>query len=134
MEIINPTIWARPKGYSNGIKASAGRLVLIAGQIAWDERQRMVGRGHFAIQFDQALANVLTVLREAGGQAEHLVKLTIFVTDKEAYRRQQQEIGQAYRRRMGKHYPAMSLVEVKSLLEDDALVEIEAMAVIESIP
>ena len=131
MEIINPPTWAQPKGYNNGIKAGVGNLVFIAGQVAWDENQQIVGRGNFIRQFDQALANVLTVLREAGGRPEHLVKLTIFVTDKQAYQRQQAEIGQAYRRRMGKHYPAMTLVEVKSLLEDDALIEMEGMAVIE---
>lgn len=131
MEIINPPTWAKPKGYNNGIKANAGRLVFIAGQVAWDEQQQIVGRGDFVAQFDQALANVLTVLSEAGGRPEHLVKLTIFVTDKEAYRRQQREIGQAYRQRMGKHFPAMTLVEVKSLLEEGALIEIEGMAVIE---
>lgn len=131
MNIINPTTWARPKGYNNGIKARAGHLVFIAGQVAWDENQRMVGRGDFVAQFDQALANVLTVLSEAGGQPKHLVKLTLFVTDKETYRRQQKEVGQAYCRQMGKHFPAMTLVEVKSLLEEDALIEIEGMAVIE---
>lgn len=131
MDIINPPTWARPKGYNNGIKTGAGHLVFIAGQVAWDEHQQIVGRGDFVAQFDQALANVLTVLGQAGGRPEHLVKLTLFVTDKEAYQSHQREIGQAYRRRMGKHYPAMTLVEVKSLLEEGALIEIDAMAVIE---
>ncbi|MBI3948950.1 MAG: RidA family protein [Acidobacteria bacterium] len=131
MEIINPITWAQPKGYNNGIKTGAGQLVFIAGQVAWDANQQIVGREDFARQFDQALANVLTVLKEAGGQPGQLVKLTIFVTDKEAYQRQQKEIGQAYRQRMGKHFPAMTLVEIKSLLEAGAMIEIEAMAVIE---
>ncbi len=131
MQIINPPTWAQPKGYNNGIRARAGQLVFIAGQIAWDEQRRAIGLGRMAAQFDQALANVLTVLEQAGGRAEQLVKLTIFVTDKQAYRDQQQEIGQAYRQRMGKHYPAMTLVEVKSLFEDEAMIEIEAVAVIE---
>jgi len=132
MEIINPPTWAQPKGYNNGIKTGAGHLVFIAGQVAWDEDQQIVGQGNFVKQFDQALANVLAVLKQAGGRPEHLVKLTIFVTDKEVYRGQQKEIGQAYRLRMGKHFPAMTLVEVKNLLEVDALIEIEGMAVIES--
>jgi len=131
MEIINPPTWARPTGYNNGIKTRAGSLVFVAGQVAWDENQLMVGRGDFVRQFDQALANVLTVLKAAGGQPAHVVKLTLFVTDKAAYQRHQTEIGQAYRRQMGAHYPAMTLVEVKSLLEEEALIEIEGMAVIE---
>ena len=131
MEIINPTTWAQPKGYSNGIKARAGQVIFIAGQVAWDEKQQIVGREDFVRQFDQALANVLTVLGAAGGQPGNLMKLTIFVTDKKAYQKQQKEIGQAYRRLMGRHYPAMTLVEVRGLLEDGALIEIEGMAIIE---
>lgn len=132
MDLINPPGWAPPKGYNNAIKARAGQIICIAGQIAWDEQQQIVGRGDMVRQFDQALANVLTVLTEAGGQPEHLVRLTLFVTDKEAYRRSVREIGEVYRRRMGRHFPAMTLVEVRSLLEDDAMIEIEAMAIIES--
>lgn len=131
MDIINPPTWTRPKGYNNGIKARAGSLIFMAGQVAWDENQQIVGRGDFVRQFDQALANVLTVLKAAGGQPAHVVKLTFFVTDKAAYQRHQTEIGQVYRRQMGTHYPAMTLVEVKSLLEEGALIEIEGMAVIE---
>lgn len=131
MEIMNPTEWAPPKGYNNAVKVRAGALVFIAGQVAWDDQQRLIGRGDFAAQFDQALANVLTVLGAAGARPEHLVKLTIFVTDKQAYQKSLREIGRAYRERMGKHYPAVTLVEVKSLLESGALIEIEAVAVIE---
>lgn len=131
MEIINPPTWAPPKGYNNGVKTTAGQLVFIAGQVAWDEHERIVGGDDFAAQFDRALANVLTVLGEAGGKPSDLVKLTIFVTDKQAYIEARSKIGQAYRQRMGKHYPAMTLVEVEDLLEEGALVEIEGIAVIE---
>ena len=128
MKPINPSTLARPRGYSHGIRAS-GRLLFVAGQVGWNERAQLVGE-EFVDQFDQALANVLTVVMEAGGTPETVARLTIYVTDKEAYLRAQKEIGARYRARMGRHYPAMTLVEVKSLLEPGAKVEIEATAVV----
>ena len=104
-------------------------VLFVAGQIGWTERSTLVS-DRFVDQFDQALANVLTVVRAAGGAPESVSRLTIFVTDKRQYVSAKEEIGQRYRARMGRHYPAMSLVEVRGLLEPGALVEIEATAVI----
>ena len=128
MKIINPPGLPPPRGYSNGVVAE-GRMLFVAGQIGWNESSRLVG-DNFIDQFDQALANVLTVVTAAGGAPESVSRLTIFITDKGQYLSATEEIGQRYRARMGRHYPAMSLVEVKALLEPGALVEIEATAVI----
>jgi len=126
-EILQPPGWPRPKGYANGVSAR-GRLVFTAGQVGWDTR------GNFpetlAGQVELALGNVVAVLAEAGAAPEHLVRLTWFITDRRAYLDAQSEIGAAYRRVLGRHYPAMSLVEVSALVESKALVEIEATAVI----
>jgi len=131
-KLINPEQWGRPRGYSNGVLAPAGgALLFVAGQIGWDERQRLVGED-FVEQFDRALANVLAVVAEAGGRAEHVARLTVYVTDKREYLARTREVGESWRARMGRHFPAMSLVEVKALLEDGAKVEIEATAVIAS--
>jgi enamine deaminase RidA (YjgF/YER057c/UK114 family) len=130
VEIVNPVSLGAPKGFSNGILAPAGgRLLFVAGQIAWDETQRIVSPD-FPRQFAQALENVLTVVRAAGGQPEHVVRFTVFVTDKEEYRAAAKTVGVEYRRLMGKHFPAMSLLEVSGLLEPGAKVEIEATAVV----
>jgi enamine deaminase RidA (YjgF/YER057c/UK114 family) len=128
MKIINPPGLPPPRGYSNGVVAE-GRMLFVAGQIGWNESSRLVG-DRFVDQFDQALANVLTVVKAAGGAPESVSRLTIFITDKGQYLSATEEIGQRYRARMGRHYPAMSLVEVNALLEPGALVEIEATAVI----
>lgn len=119
---------AAPRGYSHGI-VGQGRMLFVAGQIGWNERSELVS-DRFAEQFDQALANVLAVVAEAGGSPESIARLTIYVVDKREYVDAQREIGERYRARMGRHYPAMTLVEVKSLLEDGAKVEIEATAVL----
>jgi enamine deaminase RidA (YjgF/YER057c/UK114 family) len=129
MKPVNPPSLAAPRGYSHGIEA-AGRLLFVAGQIGWNERSELVSE-HFADQFDQALANVLTVVAAAGGSPDSVVRLTIYVTDKSEYLSEQKAIGERYRARMGRHYPAMTLVEVKSLLEEGARVEIEATSVLE---
>ena len=129
-DFINPETLGRPRGYSNGVLAEGGgALLFIAGQIGWNERQEMVG-DDFVAQFDCALSNVLAVVREAGGSPEQLARLVVYVTDKREYRARLAELGACWRARMGRHFPAMALVEVKSLLEDDAKVEIEAIAVI----
>lgn len=126
---LHPEGWAPARGYANGMCVEgAGRLVFVAGQIAWDPEQRLVGPGDFVLQFRTALANVLAVVRAAGGAAEHLVRLTIYVTDKRAYLADLPGVGAAYREVLGRHYPAMALVQVADLLEDGALVEIEATA------
>jgi enamine deaminase RidA (YjgF/YER057c/UK114 family) len=131
IQSIEPRGWAAPKGYSNGVLARGGGGTLYtAGQIAWDAQQKLVGRGDFAAQFRQALLNVRTVVEAAGGRAQHLVRLTIYVTDKRLYLGALKDVGAAYRDVLGKHFPAMALLEVAGLLEDGALVEIEGTAVL----
>ena len=127
-EPVNPVSLAAPRGYSHGMKGR-GEVLFVAGQIGWDREGRMVAGG-FVAQFAQALGNVLAVVRAAGGEPPSVARMTLYVTDKREYRAQQREIGEAYRRLMGKHFPAMALVEVKGLLEDDARVEIEAVALL----
>ena len=130
MKIINPERLGRPRGYANGVLAEAGgRLLFVAGQIGWDENQRLVG-DDFVEQFARALENVVAVVREAGGAPEQIARVTVYVTDKREYGARAVEIGGRWRALMGRHFPAMSLVEVKSLLEDGAKVEIEATAVL----
>ena len=127
---INPESLGRPVGYANGLLTTGDfRLLFIAGQVGWDESQRLVSLD-FVEQFDRALQNLLTVVREAGGAPVGVARLVIYVTDKEEYRSRRPEIGERWRAQMGSHYPAMTLVEVKALLEDDAKVEIEGIAVI----
>ena len=127
IELLQPANWPRPKGYANGV-AARGKLVFTAGQVGWDAEQRFPDT--LAQQVEQALLNVVAVLAEAGARPEHLVRLTWFVIDRQAYVDGQREVGAAYRRVLGKHYPAMSVVQVSGLVEPQALVEIEATAVI----
>ena len=127
-KILQPKNWTPPQGYANGV-AAQGRMVFIAGQIGWNERAELVSR-EFAPQVEQALKNIVTVLAEAGGAPRHLTRLNWFVTDKSAYLEQRRQIGVAYRRVIGRHFPAMTLVVVAGLLEEGALVEIEATAVV----
>jgi enamine deaminase RidA (YjgF/YER057c/UK114 family) len=128
IETINPESLGAPHGYSNGVVVDGGRLLFVAGQVAWDREHQLVGRGDFVAQFEQALRNVLEVVWKAGGKPEHVVELTIFAVDKRPYLDQLAAIGKAYRALMGKHFPAMALVVVKDLLEDGALVEIRGIA------
>ena len=127
MEVLQPPGWPRPRGYANGI-AAEGRIVFVAGQIGWDEEQRF--EAGLAGQVRRTLANVLAVLAEAGGGPEHVARMTWYVTDREAYLRELEPIGAAYRELMGRHYPAMAVVVVAGLIEPEALVEIEATAVL----
>jgi len=130
MRSINPEELGAPQGYSNGMLAPAGSsLLFVAGQIGWDKEQRIVS-GEFRDQFGQALENVLAVVHEAGGQVEHIARLTLYVTNKEEYLADLRSLGEIYRRIMGRHFPAMTLVEVQALLEPGAKVEIEATAAI----
>jgi enamine deaminase RidA (YjgF/YER057c/UK114 family) len=128
MRVLQPKDWARPKGYANGIEA-AGRTIFVAGQIGWDKDQRFAAKD-FAGQFEQALRNILAVLAEAGAGPEHVARLTWFVTNKRAYLADARRVGEIYRAVMGRNFPAMSVVQVVALVEDDALVEIEATAVL----
>lgn len=128
--LINPQSLGAPSGYSNGLLTDfSGRLLFIAGQIAWNQDQEIVG-DDFVEQFDQALANVVTVVAEAGGKAADIARLVIYVTDKNTYRERTREVGERYRKHMGKHFPAMVLVQVAGLLDDAAKVEIEGIAVL----
>jgi enamine deaminase RidA (YjgF/YER057c/UK114 family) len=130
LKFINPKSLGPPRGYSNGVLADpGGRLLFIAGQIAWNEKQEIVSND-FVTQFDRALENVVAIVREAGGQPADIVRLGIYVTSKGEYCDHTQEVGERYRAHMGKHFPAMVLVEVKSLLEDAAKVEIEGIAIL----
>ena len=125
---VNPASLPQPRGYSHGMKGT-GEVLFVAGQVGWDGEGRMV-QGGFVAQFAQALDNVLAVVAAAGGSPESIARLVIYVTDKREYRAGRGEVGDAYRSRMGKHFPAMALVEVRGLLEDDARVEIEAVALL----
>lgn len=124
---LHPKGWPAPKGYSNGL-AGEGRLVILGGQIGWDAQGRFAEG--FVAQVKQALANILLVLAEAGGRAEHVARLTWYVTDIAAYRSSLAELGPAYRAVMGRNFPAMTLVQVVALVEAEAMVEIEATAIL----
>jgi enamine deaminase RidA (YjgF/YER057c/UK114 family) len=127
--IVNPASLVKPSGYAHGI-LSGGRLLFLAGQTGVDATGRIAAPGDLVAQFRQALANLKAVLDEAGGQMSDMVKLTLFVTDKRAYRAQRKPIGEAYRSFFGRYYPAMTLVEVKGLFDDEALIEIEVIAML----
>lgn len=128
---IDPPTLAPPKGYANGLLMEPGRLLFVAGQIGWTRESTLVS-AELTAQFEQALRNVLDVVEAAGGSPEHIGRFTIYVTDKRRYLAETKTIGGVYRTLMGRHYPAMALVEVADLVEDGALVEIEATAVIPS--
>ena len=129
-EFINPESLGAPRGYANGVLTEAGgRLLFIAGQVAWDQNQQIVSED-LVEQFDRALANVITVVMEAGGTVNQIARLILYVTDKDEYRSKMKAIGERYRARMGRHFPAMVLVEIKSLLEEGAKIEIEGTAVL----
>ena len=129
MKTLNPKDWAKPKGYANGM-AARGTMVFVAGQIGWNGATGAFESDDFVAQTRQALANILAVLREAGAGPEHITRLTWFITDKREYMARQAEIGKAYREVLGRHFPAMAVVQVTALIEDRAKVEIEATAVV----
>ena len=120
--------WKQPRGFANGIVAE-GRMVFLAGQIGWNAEQKFESHD-FVAQAGQALANIVALVEEAGGKAEHVTRMTWFITDKRAYLSQAKEVGEIYRRVMGRNFPTMSVVQVVALIEDAALVEIEATAVV----
>ena len=127
--VVNPPSLGEPKGWNHGMLAPAGgRVLFVAGQDARDADGRVTG--DFVEQFRRALASVLAVVREAGGAPEDVGRLTIYVADLDAYLECRKRLGEAYRELMGRHYPAMALVEVSRLLEKDAVVEIEGTAVL----
>ena len=128
MEILQPPGWPRPRGYANGV-AALGRLVFVSGMIGWNDNGEFESDG-FAGQARQALLNVVAVLREAGARPEHIVRMTWYVVDKREYLAASAALGASYREIIGTHYPAMTAVEVRALIEDRARVEIEATAVV----
>ncbi len=127
--VLQPRDWPAPKGYANGI-AARGTIVFVAGQIGWNGATGAFETDDFVGQLRQALVNVVAVLAEGGAKPEHITRFTWYVTDKQEYLARLPDIGRAYRDVIGKNYPAMALVEVKSLVEDRAKIEIEATAVI----
>ncbi|MBK8205991.1 MAG: RidA family protein [Planctomycetes bacterium] len=128
-QVILPDGWKRPKGYANAIIMPRGRLLFVAGQVGWDSNERIVS-DDFAAQFKQALLNVRACVEAAGSSVEHIGRVTLYVTDKHEYMQNLGGVGEAWRDVMGRHYPAMALLEVKGLLEAGAKVEIEADAVV----
>ena len=128
IKVIHPSGWAPTKGYSAGMLAE-GRQLFIAGQIGWDAQQRFTS-DDLIEQFTLALDNVCAVLAEAGGAAQHLTEMTVFVTDLQGYRERFRELGPIWKTRLGRHYPAMALIGVSGLVEPRALVEIQARAVL----
>jgi enamine deaminase RidA (YjgF/YER057c/UK114 family) len=129
IEILQPAAWPRPRGYANGVVAEGERMVFIAGQVGWNAQQRFEHHD-LAGQTRQALQNIVTLLAEAGAGPEHLTRLTWYLLDKRDYLAHSAAIGAAYREVIGRHFPAMSAVQVSALIEDAALVEIEATAVL----
>jgi enamine deaminase RidA (YjgF/YER057c/UK114 family) len=129
--ILDPAGWRAASGYANGVVA-AGRTVFVSGQVGWTADQ-VFESDDFVAQVRQALQNVADVLAEAGGRPEHIVRLTWYVTDKHEYKARLKELGETYRAVLGRNFPAMTLVEVKGLVEDAAKVEIEATAVLDDI-
>ena len=128
MQLLHPKHWARTRGFSHGV-AAEGRQVFVAGQVGWNARQEIVG-DDFVAQVEQALHNVVVILAEADARPEHLVRLTWYVCDKQEYLKRSSEVGEVYRRIIGRHFPAMTLVQVAALVEDRARVEIEATAIV----
>jgi enamine deaminase RidA (YjgF/YER057c/UK114 family) len=128
LQFLHPRHWKPAKGYTNGVVAG-GRTVFVAGQVGWNADQQFESED-FVAQMRQALENVVAIVREAGGTPQHITRLTWFITDKREYVSRLPEVGEAYRRVMGRHFPAMTMVQVAALIEDEARVEIEASAVV----
>ena len=129
MKILHPPNWPRPRGYSNGISAK-GRIVVTGGIVGWDENEIFV-KQDIAGQAAQAFKNIVLILAEGGAKPENIVRMTWYITDKIGYINSQKLIGESYRKNFGKHFPAMAVVEVASLMEEEAKLEIEVMAIVE---
>lgn len=127
--VLLPEGWAPPIGYSNGIEAADGRIVFVAGQVGWDEQQKFQSED-LVPQFEQALKNIIAILAEAGGKPEHICRMTAYCIDKPAYLAVRSELGRIWKRLIGKHYPAMSMIFVSDLLDSPGKIELEATAVI----
>jgi len=129
MKILHPPNWPRPRGYSNGISAK-GRIVVTGGIVGWDENENFV-KQDIAGQAAQAFKNIVLILAEGGAKPENIVRMTWYITDKIGYINSQKLIGESYRKNFGKHFPAMAVVEVASLMEEEAKLEIEVMAIVD---
>jgi enamine deaminase RidA (YjgF/YER057c/UK114 family) len=129
MRALLPEGWAPPIGYANGIEVDAGRIVFIAGQVGWDAQQKFQSED-IVLQFEQALINVVTVLAEAGGAPHHICRMTAYCCDKPAYLAARAQLGAIWKRHIGRHYPAMSMIFVSDLLDHPGKIELEATAVL----
>jgi enamine deaminase RidA (YjgF/YER057c/UK114 family) len=129
MQVLLPEGWAPPIGYANGIAVEAGRIVFVAGQVGWNAEQRFESEA-IAPQFEQALANIVAVLAVAGAKPQHICRMTAYCCDKPAYLAARKELGAIWRRVMGNHYPAMSMIFVSDLLDNPGKIELEATAVV----
>lgn len=132
MQFLHPKNWAPTRGFTNGV-AAEGRQVFVAGQVGWNARQEIVD-DDFVAQAEQALRNIVDILAEAGARPEHLVRLTWYIIDTREYSARSREVGEVYRRVIGRHFPAMTLVQVAALVEARAKVEIEATAIVPVLP
>jgi enamine deaminase RidA (YjgF/YER057c/UK114 family) len=128
---INPPSLPKPVGYTHGWEAQGGKTIYIAGQVAMNKDGRVIGRGDLVAQFRQVCENLKAVVAARGGQLDDVLKLTLYVLSKTEYKARSREIGAVYREYFGKHYPAMTLVEVKGLYDDDCLIEIEGIALVD---
>lgn len=134
MQVLLPPGWAPPIGYANGIAVPAsGQIVYLAGQVGWNAQQQFESE-ELAPQFEQALKNILAVLAEAGGRAEHICRITAFCCDKPAYMAARKQLGAIWRQHMGNHFPAMSMIFVSDLLDRPGIIELEATAVVPAAP
>lgn len=131
MQIIQPEGWASPVGYSNGVKTPVGEMVFVAGQVGWNAQQVFESTG-LVDQFDQALENVMSVLESAGATPHHICRMTAYCCDKPQYLRERKRLGPIWKKHMGRHFPAMSMIFVDDLLDHPGLIELEATAVIPS--
>ncbi len=127
--VLLPEGWTAPIGYSNGISVPAGRIVFVAGQVGWNAQQRFESE-ELVPQFEQALKNILAILQEAGAAPHHICRMTAYCCDKPAYLAARPELGRIWRRLIGKHYPAMSMIFVSDLLDAPGKIELEATAVV----
>jgi enamine deaminase RidA (YjgF/YER057c/UK114 family) len=133
VDILTPPGWAPPIGYANGVAAAPGRIVFVAGQVGWDERQQFQS-AELVPQFEQALRNVLAVLAEAGGKPEHICRMTAYCCDKPAYLAARRQLGKLWMQYIGRHFPAMSMIFVSDLLDNPGKIELEATAVVPAAP
>jgi enamine deaminase RidA (YjgF/YER057c/UK114 family) len=129
VQVLLPPGWAPPIGYANGIVVDAGRIVFVAGQVGWNAQQQFESPD-IVPQFEQALKNVLAVLAQAGGQAQHICRMTAYCCDKPAYLAARRQLGAIWRAQMGQHYPVMSMIFVADLLDEPGKIELEATAVL----